>query len=82
MIIDCDRRRITAYTRDGVCVTFQGDKHGDLPQAVYDSRWHRQLMGWLANLTLEDKARQESGVPRVVYEYEDVFPGNLSGLPP
>ena len=24
VIIDCDRRRITAYTRDGICVTFQG----------------------------------------------------------
>ena len=22
VVIDCDRRRITAYTRDGVCVTF------------------------------------------------------------
>ena len=31
VIIDCDRRRITAYTRDGICVTFQGDKHDDLP---------------------------------------------------
>ena len=27
VIIDCDCRRITAYTRDGVRVTFQGDKH-------------------------------------------------------
>ena len=23
-VIDCDRRRITAYTQDGVCVIFQG----------------------------------------------------------
>ena len=27
IIIDCDRRRVTAYTRDGGCVMFQGDKH-------------------------------------------------------
>ena len=39
-VIDCDRRRITAYTRDGIRVTFQGDKHDDLPQTVHDSRWH------------------------------------------
>ena len=57
VIIDCDRRRITAYTSDGNCFMFQGDKHDDLPQAVYDSRWHGQLMGWLASLTLKDKAR-------------------------
>ena len=43
------------------------------PQAMYDSRWHGQLMGWLASLTLENKARQELGLPRTVCEYEDVF---------
>ena len=26
--------------------------------------------------------RQELNLPRVVYEYEDVFPDELSGLPP
>ena len=26
-----DRRRVTAYTWDGVCVVFQRDKHGALP---------------------------------------------------
>ena len=73
VVIDYDHMRITAYTRDGVCVTFQGDKHGDLPQVVYDSRWHGRLMGWLESLILEDKAKQESGLPRVVCEYKDVF---------
>ena len=57
VVIDCDHRRITAYTRDGIRVTFQGDKHDALPQTVHDSRWHGQLMGWLASLTLEDKGR-------------------------
>ena len=38
-------------------------------------------MGWLENLTQEDEARQESGLPRVVCEYEDVFPNELPGLP-
>ena len=31
-------------------------------------------MGWLASLTLEDEVRQDLDLPRVVYEYEDVFP--------
>ena len=39
-------------------------------------------MGWLASLTLEDEVRQELGLPRVVCEYEDVFPDELSGLHP
>ena len=80
VVIDCDSRRITAYTRDNIRVTFQGDKHDALPQTVYDSRWHGQLMGWLARLTLEDKVRQELDLPRVVYEYDDVFLNELSGL--
>ena len=25
VIIDCDRKRVTAHTLDGTCVTFQGD---------------------------------------------------------
>ena len=40
VVIDCDRRRVTAYTQDNVGVLFQGDKHDALPQAVYDSSWH------------------------------------------
>ena len=39
-------------------------------------------MGWLASLTLKDEGRQDLGLPRVVCEYEDVFPDELSGLPP
>ena len=53
-----------------------------LPQAVYDSRWHKQLMGWLARFTLEDEVRQDLNLPRVVCECEDVFPNELPGLPP
>ena len=37
-------------------------------------------MGWLASLTLEDE-RQDLGLPRVVYEYGDVFPDELPRLP-
>ena len=39
VVIDCDCRRVTTYTLDGTCVTFQGDKHDALPRAVYDSKW-------------------------------------------
>ena len=31
VVIDCERRRVTTYTLDGNCVTFQGDKHDALP---------------------------------------------------
>ena len=41
-----------------------------------------QLAGWIASLTLEDEARQDLDLPRVICEYEDVFPDELQGLPP
>ena len=74
VVIDCDSRRIIAYTQDGIRVTFQGKKHDALPLTVHDSRWSRQLMGWLASLTLEDEGRQDLSLPRIVCEYKDVFP--------
>ena len=49
---------------------------------VYESRCHGQLVGWLASLTLEDEVRPDLDLPRVVCEYEDVFPDELPGLPP
>ena len=85
VIIDCDHKRVTSYIFNGNCFMFQEDKHDTLPvlpQAMYDSRWHRQLMGWLARLTLENEVRQELSLPRVVCEYEDVFRNELPGLPP
>ena len=82
VVIDCDRRRVTANTEDGIRITFPGDKHDALPRAVYDSRWNGQLIGWLVSLTLEDKEGQGLSLPRVVCEFEDVFPDELPGLPP
>ena len=56
---------------------FQGDKHDILPRTLYKSRCHGQLVGWLASLILEDEVRPDLDLPRVVYEYEDVFPDEL-----
>ena len=82
VVIDWEHRRVIAYTQDDTHVIFQGDKHDVLLQIVYDSIWHRQLMGWLASLTLEGEVRPNLDLPWVVYEYEDVFLDELQGLPP
>ena len=82
VIIDCERKRVTAYTQDGTRVVFQGDKHDILPQTVYESKCQGQLANWLASLTLEDEVRPDLDLPRVVCEYVDVFPYELPGLPP
>ena len=82
VVIDCESKRVTAYTQDGTHVVFQGDKHDVLPQIVYEFRCQGQLAGWLASLTLEDEVRPDLDLPRVVCEYEDVFSDELQGLPP
>ena len=82
VVIDYERRRVTAYMQNGTLVVFQGDKHDVLPHTVYESRCQGQLAGWLASLTLEDEVRPDLDLPRVVYEYEDVFLDELPGLPP
>ena len=40
VVIDCEGRRVTAYTQDVTQVTFLGDKHDVFPQALFDSKWH------------------------------------------
>ena len=45
VIINCERRRVTAYTQDGTRVVFQGDKHDILPQTMYESKCQGQLTG-------------------------------------
>ena len=34
VVIDCERKRVTAYTQDSTRVVFQGDKHDIFPQTV------------------------------------------------
>ena len=82
VVIDCERRRVTAYTQDGTHMVFQGDKHDILPHTVYESKCQGQLAGWLASLTLEGEVRPDLNLPRVVCEYGDVFPDEPPGLPP
>ena len=82
VVIDCERRRVTAYTQDDTRMVFQGDEHDIFPQTVYESMCQEQLAGWLVSLTLEDEERPGSDLPQVVCEYVDVFLDELLGLPP
>ena len=82
VVIDCERRKVTAYTQDGTRVVFQGVKHDILPHTAYESKCQGRLAGWLAILTLEDEERPDIDLPWVVCKYVDVFPNELPGLPP
>ena len=43
--LDCELEILGILLTINLLVLFQGDKHDAFPQAVYNSRWHRQLMG-------------------------------------
>ena len=73
IVIDCERRRVTAYTQDGTRVVFQGDNYDIFPLTVHESKCQGQLAGWLESLTLEDEERSDLDLPRVVCEFVDVF---------
>ena len=45
VVIDCERRRVTAYTQDGTRTVFQRDKNDILPHTVYESKCQGQLAG-------------------------------------
>ena len=82
VVIDCEGRRVTAYTQDGTSMVFKGENHDIWPQTIYESKCQGQLAGWLVSLTLEDEERSDLDLPLVVCKYEDVFPEELPGLPP
>ena len=45
IVIDCERRRVTAYTKDGTRMVFQGNNHDILPQTVYESKCQGPFSG-------------------------------------
>ena len=63
IVIDCERRRVTAYTQDGTRMAFQGSTHDIFPQTVYEYKCQGQLAGWLVSLTLEDVERSDLDLP-------------------
>ena len=71
IVIDCERRRVTAYAQDGTRVVFQGDKHDIFPQTVYEYKTYPRGRG-------ETRLRSTSSGLRV----RECFPDKLPGLPP
>ncbi|XP_059628152.1 uncharacterized protein LOC132270945 [Cornus florida] len=82
-VIDCFRGRVSVYTPDGDCFCFVGDRCDSLIPAFYGVRgWDRQGFS-LASLFADDDA-EFCGVnyPVVVYDFLDVFPEDMTELPP
>ena len=72
VVIDCEHRRITAYTQDGTPVVFQGASTIFSPDSI-----RVQVSGTVSGLASEPYPRGQGetdlDLPRVVYECVDVF---------
>ena len=72
VVIDCEHRRITAYTQDGTPVVFQGASTIFSPNSI-----RVQVSGTVSGLASEPYPRGQGetdlDLPRVVYECVDVF---------
>ena len=72
VVIDCEHRRITAYTQDGTLVVFQGASTIFSPDSI-----RVQVSGTVSGLASEPYPRGQGetdlDLPRVVYECVDVF---------
>ena len=81
-VLDCHDKSVTAVTPEGVELYFKGSREEVSFPLRQKVRRCDQLAGWLAALTLNDMDGISGVLPRVVEEFEDVFPEELPGLPP
>ena len=78
-MIDCKKRRVLLRTVVGVEVKFQGEP--DIPFSFLRSA-RKSLTAMLASLTIVDEDASDLGSIQVVCDFPDVFPEEVSGLPP
>ncbi|XP_028062898.1 uncharacterized protein LOC114266209 [Camellia sinensis] len=81
-IIDCHREKVIVCTASGDCFTFLRDRYGRSLPFPYYPRGQGQFNSLLATLLDDGSDVVRDEFLKVVYEYHDVFPGDLTKLPP
>lgn len=81
-IIDCHREKVTVCTVSGDCFTFLGDRYGRSLPSPYYPRGRGQFNSLLATLLDDGSDVVWDGFPKVVCEYHDIFPDDLTELRP
>ncbi|MBM1124153.1 reverse transcriptase family protein, partial [Klebsiella pneumoniae] len=79
VMIDCERRRVSLRTSSGAIVVYRGEGDDLLP---FSRRVRDRLSCMLASLISDDEIASRLEHLPVVLEFPDVFPDDLSGLPP
>ncbi|XP_028108693.1 uncharacterized protein LOC114307497 [Camellia sinensis] len=81
-VIDCFRQRVTECTSGGDYFYFLGDRVDWVLSSVFDPRSRNELSSLLATLLDSESVETRVELPRVVCEYPEVFPEDLTSLPP
>ncbi|XP_028082025.1 uncharacterized protein LOC114283418 [Camellia sinensis] len=81
-VINCHQRKVVAHTLDGTRFQFKGDRQDPIASTKHRTQWCNQIAGRIASLILNEEGQGELELPRIVCEYADVFPTELTGLPP
>ncbi|XP_059669548.1 uncharacterized protein LOC132314742 [Cornus florida] len=83
VVIDCFRGRVSVCTPDGDCFCFVGDRCDPLTPSFYGAKGRDRQTFFLASLFADDDV-EFCGVdyPEVVCDFLDVFPEDLTELPP
>ena len=76
--IFCDRRRVELTAPLGERIIYLNERSEVTP---FSRRYYSSLYCLLANLAISDEP-SEANYPSVVSEFPDVFPEDISGLPP
>ena len=76
--IFCDQRRIELTTPSGEKILHSNERFDLIP---YSRRYYSSLSCLLATLTISDEL-SEIQYPPVVSDFPDIFPDDISGLPP
>ncbi|XP_028073871.1 uncharacterized protein LOC114276286 [Camellia sinensis] len=81
-VINCHQRKVVAHTLDGTHFQFKGDRQDPMASTKHRTQWCDQIASRIASLILNEQGQGELELPRIVCEYADVFPTELTGLPP
>lgn len=80
-VIDCYHQRVTVCISGGDCFYFLGNRVDTVLSPIFDHRSRSKLIGLLATLFDSESNGARVELPRVVYEYPNVFPEDLTSLP-
>ncbi|KAL7258339.1 hypothetical protein ACSBR1_004460 [Camellia fascicularis] len=81
-VIDCYCQRVTVCTLSGDCFYFLGDRVDRVLSPMYNPRGWGELSCLIASFLSSECDVGRVELPRVVCEYPDVFPEDLTSFPP